>query len=231
MAVGRQRQRRQFRLHVGASWPAPRPAWCSGRSPRPSSTSTPGSGFHSNDARGATITVDPGRPSAAARRACRCWCARKGAEIGVRTQAVQGLEASLALFLLDFDSELLFVGDAGTTEPSRPSRRIGIEWTNNYRPTPWASSTSTSPTPRRASPTIRSGGDHIPGAPAFIASAGVTLGGDDRLVRRVAPAQLRPAAADRRRQRLFLVHHAPSTPASATSSNRASSCTSTSSTS
>ena len=43
------------------------------------------------------------------------------------------LTSSLALFVLDFDSELLFVGDAGTTEPSRPSRRVGVEWTNQYK--------------------------------------------------------------------------------------------------
>jgi hypothetical protein len=55
-----------------------------------------------------------------------------------RTQAFKGLDMSLALFVLDFNSELLFVGDAGTTEPSRPSQRIGLECTANYRPQPWA---------------------------------------------------------------------------------------------
>ena len=96
-----------------------------------------GMGFHSNDVRGATITVDPRsqRPLAAVPLLVQS----RGAEVGVRTQAINGLDLSLALFLLDFDSELLFVGDAGTTEPSRPSRRIGVESTSNYRPTPWAS--------------------------------------------------------------------------------------------
>ena len=57
----------------------------------------------------------------------------KGAEIGIRTKAIEGLTSSLAVFVLNFDSELLFVGDAGTTEPSRPSRRVGVEWTNQYK--------------------------------------------------------------------------------------------------
>jgi outer membrane cobalamin receptor len=35
------------------------------------------------------------------------------------------------------DSELLFVGDAGVTEPSRPSRRYGVEWINYWRPLKW----------------------------------------------------------------------------------------------
>jgi len=34
------------------------------------------------------------------------------------------------------DSELPFVGGAGTTESSRPSRRVGVEWTNQYKPMP-----------------------------------------------------------------------------------------------
>ena len=43
----------------------------------------------------------------------------------------------LALWWLDIDSELLLVGDAGTIEASRPSRRYGVEWANYYSPTDW----------------------------------------------------------------------------------------------
>lgn len=39
---------------------------------------------------------------------------------------------TLFVWQLDYDSELLFVGDAGTTEASRPSRRQGIELTHYY---------------------------------------------------------------------------------------------------
>jgi hypothetical protein len=52
-----------------------------------------------------------------------------GAELGIRTLALPGLHATAAFWGLDLDSELLFVGDAGTTEASRPSRRRSIELT------------------------------------------------------------------------------------------------------
>lgn len=43
----------------------------------------------------------------------------------------------MAVWGLTLDSELVFVGDAGTTEPGRPSRRFGVEWANYYRPSTW----------------------------------------------------------------------------------------------
>jgi hypothetical protein len=57
--------------------------------------------------------------------------------VGVRTRIVPGLDSSLSLFVLDSASEILFVGDAGDTEPSRPSRRYGFEWSNHYKPVSW----------------------------------------------------------------------------------------------
>jgi hypothetical protein len=36
--------------------------------------------------------------------------------VGVRTTAIEGLNTSVALFQLELDSELVFVGDAGATE-------------------------------------------------------------------------------------------------------------------
>ena len=38
---------------------------------------------------------------------------------------------------MDIDSELIFTGDAGTTEASRPSRRQGVEWANYWTPATW----------------------------------------------------------------------------------------------
>lgn len=91
-----------------------------------------GTGFHSNDARGTTISVDPTDPSTSADRV-DALVRSKGAEVGIRTAAVEGLVSTISLWLLDLDSELLFVGDAGTTEASRPSRRYGVEFANFYR--------------------------------------------------------------------------------------------------
>jgi len=88
-----------------------------------------GRGFHSNDARGTTQTrLADGGASAPVTP----LVATRGSEIGARTEWIPGLQSSLALWRLDIDSELVFVGDAGETEPSRASRRRGIEWNNHY---------------------------------------------------------------------------------------------------
>jgi hypothetical protein len=88
-----------------------------------------GRGFHSNDARGTTQTRLPdGGPSTPATP----LVPTRGGELGARTELIPGLQSSIALWRLDIDSELVFVGDAGETAPSRASRRTGIEWNNHY---------------------------------------------------------------------------------------------------
>ena len=61
----------------------------------------------------------------------------RGGEIGVRTVRLHGLHSTVAVWYLDFDSELVFLGDAGVTAAGRPSHRYGIEWSNYMRLTPW----------------------------------------------------------------------------------------------
>jgi outer membrane receptor protein involved in Fe transport len=94
-----------------------------------------GYGYHSNDARGATITADPvtGEPAERVTPLVRA----RGAEVGIRTVRIRGLQSTVALWYLGFDSELLFIGDAGITEASRPSRRLGVGWTNYARLNAW----------------------------------------------------------------------------------------------
>lgn len=94
-----------------------------------------GYGFHSNDARGTTISVNPKDGTAADK--VPPLVRSKGFELGVRTEAIAGLQSALSVYRLDFDSELTFAGDAGTTEAGRPSRRIGFEFSNYYKPTRW----------------------------------------------------------------------------------------------
>jgi outer membrane receptor protein involved in Fe transport len=156
-----------------------------------------GLGMHSNDARGATITEDPSDPSVKL-SASPLLVRTKGAEIGVRTKLVPGLNSSVSLFLLDQASEIVFRGDAGDTSASRASRRYGVEWTNSYRPKPWlkldadlaltharfvgydsdqaalyASLAGYSQAQIGNAP-----GNYIPNAPSMVASAGITLGED-----------------------------------------------------
>lgn len=136
-----------------------------------------GYGLHSNDIRGATITVDPNDKVTPLDRV-PLLVRSKGAEIGIRTKAIDGLTSTLAVFVLDFDSELLFVGDAGTTEPSRPSRRVGVEWTNQYKVLPWMTLDFDLAYTCARFTNVDPVGDFIPGASAWVASGGVTFGGD-----------------------------------------------------
>lgn len=95
-----------------------------------------GYGFHSNDARGTTITLDPTDGVTPVDKVDPLARSR-GAEIGVRTAAVPGLVSTLSVWALELDSELLFVGDAGATEANGKTRRIGIEWANFYHANEW----------------------------------------------------------------------------------------------
>jgi hypothetical protein len=136
-----------------------------------------GYGLHSNDIRGATITVDPVDKVTPQDRV-PLLVRSKGAEIGVRTKAIEGLTSSLAVFVLDFDSELLFVGDAGTTEASRPSRRVGVEWTNQYQALPWMRLDLDAAYTKARFTDFDPAGNFIPGAPAWVVAGGVTFGGE-----------------------------------------------------
>ena len=93
-----------------------------------------GQGFHSNDVRGATITVDPvsGDPVEQVPILVRA----EGAELGARLERGPW-RASLAVFTLDLDSELVFVGDAGTTEANDASQRTGVEASVFWQPADW----------------------------------------------------------------------------------------------
>ncbi len=97
-----------------------------------------GHGLHSNDARGLTTmrnvdfrdtenfggSIVPVTPLVRTR----------GAEIGLRTRIVPSLQTSVSIWGLRSASELVYIGDAGTTEASRASQRTGIEWATYWSP-------------------------------------------------------------------------------------------------
>jgi outer membrane receptor protein involved in Fe transport len=90
-----------------------------------------GDGLHSNDARGATIARSAdGTPADRVTPLVRAT----GAEVGLRTVAIPHLQSTLAVWTLNLASELVFAGDVGATQASRPSHREGIEWATYYRP-------------------------------------------------------------------------------------------------
>jgi outer membrane receptor protein involved in Fe transport len=132
-----------------------------------------GRGFHSNDARGTTITVDPKTGTAA--NQVTPLVRATGKEIGVRSAAIPNVQTSLSLWQLDIASELLFVGDAGVTEPSRPSRRTGIEWANYWTPINKLTIDADFSLSRSRFTSSDSAGDYIPGAIEKTVSIGITI--------------------------------------------------------
>lgn len=98
-----------------------------------------GYGYHSNDARGTTLQFDPASgdklDSGASRIKPMAWS--RGAETGFRSSVVPGLNSTLAFWWLESSQELVFVGDAGTTDVNGKSHRYGMEFDNYYKLTDW----------------------------------------------------------------------------------------------
>ena len=101
----------------------------------------------------------------------------KGAEVGAAHRGRRPRStARVAVWGLDIASELLFVGDAGTTEASRPSRRVGFEWSNALRGRRrWLTLDADLAYSRARFRDDDPAGDRIPGAVEGVASAGVTV--------------------------------------------------------
>lgn len=131
-----------------------------------------GKGFHSNDARGTTQTVLPGGGAATP---VTPLVSTRGSEVGVRSEWIPGLQSSLAVWQLDIDSELLFVGDAGETEPSRASRRYGVEWNNHYVVNDWLLLDMDLALSKARFTDRDPAGQYIPGAINKVASMGATV--------------------------------------------------------
>jgi outer membrane receptor protein involved in Fe transport len=133
-----------------------------------------GTGFHSNDARGTTITADPANPSTPADKVTPL-VRSFGSEVGLRSEIVPHLETSLSLWQLRLESELLFTGDAGTTEPGRPTKRTGIEWSNHYKPKSWLLVDLDLSLSRARFTDQNPVGDQVPGSIERVASLGLTV--------------------------------------------------------
>ena len=132
-----------------------------------------GRGFHSNDARGTTITVDP-NDSTPVDRVNPLVCAT-GSEVGLSTSIIPNVRLAASLWTLKLDSELLFVGDGGTTEASRPTRRTGVEMGIYYKPADWLIADADLAFSRPRFSDSDPAGNRIPGAVERVLSVGLAV--------------------------------------------------------
>ncbi len=130
-------------------------------------------GFHSNDGRGSTIRIDPVSGESAEKVNPLVKAISK--ELGWRANPLGHWQTTLAIFQLDIDSELLFIGDAGATEASQPSRRIGVEWTNYMPINDWSYIDADFAMTHARFSDSNTAGNYIPGAVAKTASVGFSM--------------------------------------------------------
>ncbi len=131
-----------------------------------------GFGFHSNDARGTTITVDPASGDPV--RQVDPLVRSRGGEVGLRATLFDGLRSTMSVWALDLDSELLFTGDAGATEPAAASHRRGITFANFYRPLAQLAFDADVSFANARFGGVEQGQTHIPGALENVVAGGVT---------------------------------------------------------
>jgi len=131
-----------------------------------------GQGFHSNDVRGATISVDPVTLTSV--DPVDVLVRAEGAEIGARYERNK-FNASLVGFWLTLDSELVFVGDAGTTEPNDGTQRFGVEFNTFWQPTDWLALDASAAFTDAKFKNVPANMNLIPQAVENVFSAGVSL--------------------------------------------------------
>lgn len=128
-----------------------------------------GQGFHSNDVRGVEVANDP----------VDALVQIDGAEIGFRSEALKDVNINVAAFWLDTASELIFVGDAGTTEPSDGAKRFGAELSAFWQISDGLVFDLTAAKTKARFKGKPSGEDYIPDAHEFVAGAGLVLTGNN----------------------------------------------------
>ncbi len=120
-----------------------------------------GRGFHTNDVRGATITVGP---DGSAADPSPVVVDSEGAELGVRFEEGSVFNATAVLFALELDSELVYLGDGATTEASDATERVGLELTAFWQAADWLALHSEYTYTDASFKVDQGGGDKIPGA-------------------------------------------------------------------
>jgi outer membrane receptor protein involved in Fe transport len=98
-----------------------------------------------------------------------------GAEFGIRNESIPKVVNTLSAWYLKSDSELVYVGDAGTSEPGPASQKYGVELSSYWRPTDWAM-VDVEATATYAELLDTPEGRFIPGSVPYTLNTGITLG-------------------------------------------------------
>jgi hypothetical protein len=133
-----------------------------------------GRGLHSDDLRGVTQAEREGIAGAP------LIAKSDGAEVGMRSNILPNLAATVTVFQIDFQSETTYDPDVGQDTAGPPSHRYGIEFNTTYQPFDWLEIyTSFAASHARYTEPYDDGtghlGTYIPNAPDAIASAAAYL--------------------------------------------------------
>ena len=128
---------------------------------------------HSNDGRGAALTVSPtnGTPSEPVTALVKA----RGYEAGARARPIRGLTLTATYWWLDLKSELQFQGEAGETAPVGPSKRRGNELSAFYKPADWLTINGQCSRSLARVTDLPTGADHIQNALERVLSAGALV--------------------------------------------------------
>jgi len=124
-----------------------------------------GGGFHSNDARAVVAQNGVGALP-------RAW----GAEVGTRLSLLdRRLDLAAALWFIHLQSEQVFVADEGTTEPSDPTDRYGLDLEARFRILPWLWADADLTLAHAAYTRDQGNGRAVPLAPTLTGQAGLSV--------------------------------------------------------
>ncbi len=124
---------------------------------------TTGKGFHSNDTRVAIRTVGS-----------EILPAAYGADLGIVLKPAKYIIVQSAAWYLQMEQEFVYVGDEGIIEPSGKSQRLGLDVSLRYQPVKWLFIDADANYCQSRAIEEWKGQDHIPLAPVFTSSGGVT---------------------------------------------------------
>ena len=95
-------------------------------------------------------------------------------EVGLRATPLPGWNTAFSLWQTSLGSELVFIGDAGVTEPKGASRRHGVEWWNDVTLNDWLTVDVDLAISQARFVQASNGGTHVPNSIPLSASMGVS---------------------------------------------------------